>query len=188
MTPAGIEPATFRFVAQLLNHCATAVPQQNVCKVLSCITNTAFKYLCNLAGTDYELPEDDAIASKHVSGSVIKSSIVNCWSFVHLLVHYTNKQIVMYAHALIFQCPTKDQIKHQLDATLCRFYFCGVTLHVSGVKRPSSGVLKKTGTAAPGTGVIVAGRSSHHHIPNMVMWSPTCNYNTYTRGRRASFF
>jgi len=26
MTPAGIEPATFRFVAQLLNHSATAVP------------------------------------------------------------------------------------------------------------------------------------------------------------------
>jgi len=24
--PAGIEPATFRFVAQHLNHCATAVP------------------------------------------------------------------------------------------------------------------------------------------------------------------
>jgi len=26
MTPAGIEPATFLFVAQYLNHCATAVP------------------------------------------------------------------------------------------------------------------------------------------------------------------
>jgi len=25
-TPAGIEPASFRFVAQHLNHCATAVP------------------------------------------------------------------------------------------------------------------------------------------------------------------
>ena len=35
-----------------------------------------------------------------------------------------------------------SQIKHQLDATLCRFYFCRVTLHVSGVKHPSSGVLK----------------------------------------------
>jgi len=29
MTPAGIEPATFRFVARHLNHCATAVPSQN---------------------------------------------------------------------------------------------------------------------------------------------------------------
>jgi hypothetical protein len=28
MTPAGIEPATFRFVAQNLNHCVTAVPIQ----------------------------------------------------------------------------------------------------------------------------------------------------------------
>jgi hypothetical protein len=26
MTPSGIEPATFRFVAQYLNHCATAFP------------------------------------------------------------------------------------------------------------------------------------------------------------------
>jgi len=35
-------------------------------KVLKRITNIAFKCLCNLAGTDYELPEDDARASKHV--------------------------------------------------------------------------------------------------------------------------
>ena len=28
MTPARIAPATFRFVAQHLNHCATAVPQK----------------------------------------------------------------------------------------------------------------------------------------------------------------
>jgi hypothetical protein len=26
MTPSGIKPATFRFVAQRFNHCATAVP------------------------------------------------------------------------------------------------------------------------------------------------------------------
>ena len=51
-------------------------------------------------------------------------------------------------------------MKHQLDATLCRFYFCRVTLHVSGVKRPSSGVFK-TSTLATGTCVIVAGKSSH---------------------------
>ena len=28
---------------------------------------TAMIYLCNLAGTDYELPEDDTIVSKHVA-------------------------------------------------------------------------------------------------------------------------
>jgi len=27
MTPAGIEPATFRFVAQHLNHCVTGLPR-----------------------------------------------------------------------------------------------------------------------------------------------------------------
>ena len=52
------------------------------------------------------------------------------------------------------------QMKHQLDATLYRFYFCRVTLHVSGVKRRSSGVFK-TSTAATGTCVIVVGQSSH---------------------------
>jgi hypothetical protein len=30
LTPAGIEPATFRFVAQHLTHCATAVVRQTV--------------------------------------------------------------------------------------------------------------------------------------------------------------
>jgi hypothetical protein len=30
MTPAGIEPATFRFVAQHLNHCDTAVPPNSI--------------------------------------------------------------------------------------------------------------------------------------------------------------
>jgi hypothetical protein len=33
MTPSGIEPATFRFVAQYLNHCATAVPLMNWVRV-----------------------------------------------------------------------------------------------------------------------------------------------------------
>jgi len=36
MTQSGIEPATFRFVAQYLNHCATAVPIN---------TNSDIKYL-----------------------------------------------------------------------------------------------------------------------------------------------
>ena len=31
LTPAGIEPATFPFVAQHLNHCATAVPNSCIC-------------------------------------------------------------------------------------------------------------------------------------------------------------
>jgi len=31
-----------------------------------CNTKTELTYLCNLAGTDYELPDDDTIVSKHV--------------------------------------------------------------------------------------------------------------------------
>jgi len=57
--------------------------------------HTAFKYLCNLAGTDYELPEDGVRTCK---GSIIMSSIINCWSIVHLLVHYTNR-LTMYVAA-----------------------------------------------------------------------------------------
>ena len=34
LAPAGIEPATFRFVAQYLNHCATAVPKM---KLVMCL-------------------------------------------------------------------------------------------------------------------------------------------------------
>jgi len=29
MTPSGIEPATFRFAVQRLNHCATAIPSRS---------------------------------------------------------------------------------------------------------------------------------------------------------------
>jgi len=48
LTPAGIEPATFRFVAQYLNHCATAVPQILLVVLI------------------YVLPEDGPFGSKHV--------------------------------------------------------------------------------------------------------------------------
>ena len=34
LTPDGIEPATFRFLAQHLNHCATAVPQTSAVHVI----------------------------------------------------------------------------------------------------------------------------------------------------------
>jgi hypothetical protein len=40
MTPSGIEPATFRFVAQNLNHCATVVPlKQGNSLILNCNLN-----------------------------------------------------------------------------------------------------------------------------------------------------
>ena len=42
LTPAGIEPATFRFVAQHLNHCATAVPLHVKCPLLLPVMKTEF--------------------------------------------------------------------------------------------------------------------------------------------------
>ena len=47
MTPAGIEPATFRFVAQHLNHCATAFVQCDVGK-FSFSRAAAMKFLTGL--------------------------------------------------------------------------------------------------------------------------------------------
>ena len=45
MTPVGIEPATFQFVAQHLNHCATAVPTQyKYSIVIVCICNRMLQY------------------------------------------------------------------------------------------------------------------------------------------------
>ena len=55
---------------------------------------------------------------------------------------------------------TLSQMKHQLDATLSRFYFCRVTLHVSGASAHQQEYLKAS-TAAIGTCVIVVGKSSH---------------------------
>jgi len=47
LTPAGIEPATLRFVAQHLNHCATAVPL-DVCAVHFCIIYYLHQQLQNI--------------------------------------------------------------------------------------------------------------------------------------------
>ena len=52
-----------------------------------------------------------------------------------------------------------SQMKHQLDATLCLVLFLQSHSTCFGRKRPSSGVFK-TSTAATGTCVIVAGKSS----------------------------
>ena len=45
------------------------IQQKKTCEILNYITKTALTYLCNSAGTDYELPEVDTMVSKHV-GSV----------------------------------------------------------------------------------------------------------------------
>ena len=84
-----------------------------------------------------------------------------------------------------FKLGKLSQMKHKLDATLCRFYFCRVTLHVSGASAHHQEYLK-TSTAPTGTCVIVAGKSSHLLIRAGTQ-SATCNDNTCASGRRTSF-
>jgi len=60
-TPAGIEPATFRFVAQRLKHCATAVPDN--------ISDACPKYRDEAGGlSDYisQLPYQSIVGRFHV--------------------------------------------------------------------------------------------------------------------------
>ena len=52
MTPAGIEPATFRFVAQHLNHCATTVP--DVCVLL--VNNLQQADMTGVKCMEYKIP------------------------------------------------------------------------------------------------------------------------------------
>jgi len=56
MTPNGIEPATFRFVAQHLNHCVTAVPTSRYVALLifdhihnTYVTLTLYAYYCHFS-------------------------------------------------------------------------------------------------------------------------------------------
>ena len=58
------------------------------------------------------------------------------YSSNYVLVEFIRGCLDMYKHARI------NQMKHQLDATLCRFYFCRVTLHVSGASAQHQEYLK----------------------------------------------
>ena len=51
MTPTGIEPATFQFVAQNLNRCATAVPRPYITKRNIVIVNFLFVTLLDSGQT-----------------------------------------------------------------------------------------------------------------------------------------
>jgi len=76
LTPAGIEPATFRFVAQHLNHCATAVPH----KVQGTFRNSRFN-------------SDNHDSINYYSLVRLCNSWCRAWSFsvtpFHLLLSWT---------------------------------------------------------------------------------------------------
>jgi len=69
MTPAGIDPAAFRFVPQHLNRCATAVPQIHYNTNIYCTNFDAFNHLCfygRFTGVQ-KLPEDDKGRPRNVT-------------------------------------------------------------------------------------------------------------------------
>jgi len=61
-------------------------------------------------------------------------------------------------------------MKHQLDATLCRFYFCRVTLHVSGASAHHQEYLKLVQRPL----VHVLSLQVSHHVsllgPELAVW------------------
>jgi len=75
MTPAGVEPATFRFVAQHLNHCATAVP------VIHVINKIRLLLLLLVVETSVHV-----VAYVQVSGSILKPGSGLCVCTVACIV------------------------------------------------------------------------------------------------------
>jgi len=79
MTPSGIEPATFRFVVQHLNHCATAVPTnvnvQNIFHERNNITSAQatcqYLWTCLLrhVAKFVNLPSEKAYCGTNLSGA-----------------------------------------------------------------------------------------------------------------------
>jgi hypothetical protein len=61
----------------------TEIQQQKTCEISNCVTKTALTYLCNVAGTDYQLPVDDT------SVETCSSTTINYQLIVHLLIHCT---------------------------------------------------------------------------------------------------
>ena len=110
MTPAGIEPATFRFVAQHLKHSDTAV---RILGQVDIKTDTTRYVTLKKSRKCYPTWETRSSSFGQKNPHIL----LNC------NIRYS-------------------QMKHQLHATLCRFYFCRVTLHVSGASAHHQEYLK----------------------------------------------
>jgi hypothetical protein len=92
-------------------------------------TNTSYKTIPNYNIYYSNHPDETAQGATEVT---IQQNIKH-----YLTAEYTHENI--HATSIATEDSTGEtavsaisQMKHQLDATLCRFYFCRVTLHVSG--------------------------------------------------------
>jgi hypothetical protein len=79
MTPFGIEPATFRFVAQRLNHCATAVPNLKEAKKKNeIIFETSVGLFCEEMKAELEEGGGRILLGHKTSGGTIMPQTIRC--------------------------------------------------------------------------------------------------------------
>ena len=76
MTPSGIEPATFRFVAQHLNHCATAVLISYCASSnFKCLEAAQMKFFRHLLGiTKLDKEKIQCITEKTGAQNIVKET------------------------------------------------------------------------------------------------------------------
>jgi len=68
-------PAVLRIFIALLRFSFQS--SSYVCEIFNIINKTALTYLCNLAGTDYKLPEDDPFSVETCGSSIMMSIVIN---------------------------------------------------------------------------------------------------------------
>jgi hypothetical protein len=85
MTPSGIEPATFRFVAQYLNHCATISGPH--------INDIGFLNSMKGQPSLYEHPNYEISLNPNVNNGQLKACYSSTNSFVPNLLKIKNKNI-----------------------------------------------------------------------------------------------
>ena len=98
MTPAGIEPATFRFVAQHLNHCATAVPEtlyrptvfMNVIRLIMNFSHWIMTYLWNKAKFEALVINADTFWTLIWVIKVLRHAVCTCTYQVTSISHLAN--------------------------------------------------------------------------------------------------
>ena len=107
MTPSGIEPATFRFVAQHLNHCAAAVPTKQL--------HTESKYRQELSFCNHlcivPWSSSTNVQNKCINSCRIRSSILFGGADYCSIKTQASKAVVMTDLHFRFWKPVKSWIK-----------------------------------------------------------------------------